>query len=88
MNKPVYPFREIGIGHYPMGNTPVSSEDSARLPSLMNLNQAAASSKLAYVHIPFCDSICPFCPYPKAFNEQEPARNIWLRCSVSWRCTG
>ncbi|MEK4853778.1 radical SAM family heme chaperone HemW [Paenibacillus sp. FSL H7-0756] len=77
MNKPVYPFREIGIGHYPMGNTPVSPEDSKRLPSLMNLNQAAASSKLAYVHIPFCDSICPFCPYPKAFNEQG-ARQEYL----------
>ncbi|MFD1909272.1 coproporphyrinogen-III oxidase family protein [Paenibacillus rhizoplanae] len=77
MNKPVYPFREIGIGHYPMGNTPVSPEDSKRLPSLMNLNQTAASSKLVYVHIPFCDSICPFCPYPKAFNEQG-ARKDYL----------
>lgn len=69
MIKPSYPFREIGIGHYPMGNLPVSSEESKRLPLIMNLNHAAASSKLVYVHIPFCDSICPFCPYPKAFNE-------------------
>ncbi|WP_340021729.1 radical SAM family heme chaperone HemW [Paenibacillus sp. FSL K6-1096] len=77
MNKPLYPFREIGIGHYPMGNTPVTPEDSQRLPSLMNLDRTAASPKLAYVHIPFCDSICPFCPYPKAFNEQE-ARQEYL----------
>lgn len=66
-----YRFREIGVGHYPMGTVELTASDRARLPETMGLRDPKPLGKLVYVHIPFCQSICPFCPYPKAYNQPE-----------------
>ena len=66
MNNP-YAFREIGIGHYPLGIYDVGDK---RVEDLMKLGEENLKGKLLYVHIPFCQSICPFCPYPKAIHNE------------------
>ena len=40
----------------------------------------------AYVHVPFCEWICPFCPYNKVLAEADLARRYFaaLRCEVNW----
>lgn len=40
----------------------------------------------AYVHVPFCEWICPFCPYNKVLAEGELARRYFraLACEVDW----
>lgn len=66
MNNP-YAFREIGIGHYPLG---IYNVGDKRVEDLMKLGNENLKSKLLYIHIPFCQSICPFCPYPKAIHNE------------------
>ena len=31
----------------------------------------------AYVHVPFCERICPFCPYDKVRSEPDSARRYF-----------
>lgn len=40
----------------------------------------------AYVHVPFCQRICPFCPYNKVVAEEGLARRYFgaLRQEVEW----
>ena len=40
----------------------------------------------AYVHVPFCESVCPFCPYNKVLSEKGLARRYFaaLRREVEW----
>ena len=40
----------------------------------------------AYVHVPFCEWICPFCPYNKVLAQQDLARRYFaaLRQEVDW----
>lgn len=40
----------------------------------------------AYVHVPFCERICPFCPYNKVRAERDLARRYFaaLRREVDW----
>ena len=40
----------------------------------------------AYVHVPFCPWICPFCPYNKVLAEDDLARRYFaaLRREVGW----
>jgi oxygen-independent coproporphyrinogen-3 oxidase len=40
----------------------------------------------AYVHIPFCEALCPFCPYNKVTADDALARRYFdaLRCELDW----
>ena len=40
----------------------------------------------AYVHVPFCEWICPFCPYNKVLAEGELARRYFVALAreVGW----
>jgi len=60
----LYPRREIGVSHYPMPSLPVADKS---LKSLDFLNQRPKPNNgmLLYLHIPFCETFCSFCPYNK-----------------------
>src|SRR5512134_1923284 len=32
----------------------------------------------AYVHVPFCEPICPFCPYDKLRDDRDLARRYFV----------
>lgn len=74
MSNSPYIFREIGIGHYPFG---IYDLDKHKVQDIMKLKDESKKGKLLYLHIPFCESICPFCPYPKTINSEE-SRNAYL----------
>ncbi len=40
----------------------------------------------AYVHVPFCEYICPFCPYNKVLAEEDLARRYFaaLHHEIDW----
>ena len=40
----------------------------------------------AYVHVPFCERICPFCPYNKVVAEEGLARRYFaaLDREMAW----
>lgn len=67
-----YLKREIGISHYPM---PASEAPEYPLTNADFLNSQPEEEihMLVYVHIPFCEHICPFCPYHKIVYEEKQA---------------
>lgn len=61
-NRHDFSKRDIAIIHYP---PPVYALNS-RLELAARMPGQGFRAKLLYIHIPFCESFCPFCPYPKA----------------------
>jgi putative oxygen-independent coproporphyrinogen III oxidase len=72
MKKMEYDYRKIGISHYPW---PINPIESVQVAQCMNLHEDGKTKKLLYIHIPFCDSICLFCPYPKSINNETVRKN-------------
>lgn len=65
-----YAKRErICVSHYPL---PAEPSDPQWLPELMELGQSARrpGQKAMYIHIPFCDKICNFCPFNKQLMDE------------------
>ncbi|GAA4233573.1 radical SAM family heme chaperone HemW [Actinomadura meridiana] len=66
-----YEKRErICVSHYPL---PAEPPDPAAVPGLMSLDAPArrGGEKAMYIHIPFCDKICNFCPFNKQLMDEE-----------------
>lgn len=70
----LYPKRErICVSHYPLPSEP---PEPSQLTSLLELDTLAArpGQKAMYIHIPFCDQICSFCPFNKQLQDAEEIR--------------
>lgn len=65
-----YPKREIGVSHYPM---PSSKCDEIIGENISFLNDSVQKGKelLLYIHIPFCEKMCSFCPYNKIILQSK-----------------
>lgn len=70
MNRYVDLFKErdsICVSHYPI---PVSKHSNEKIVELMELNANQNMKEIAlYVHVPFCDSLCSFCPFNKYIKD-------------------
>jgi len=66
----------ICVSHYPLPRTATAPES---LPHLLSLDRPDRRNrrKTIYVHIPFCDAICSFCPFNK-FLKKEDEVNQYL----------
>lgn len=60
----------ICVSHYPV---PISQHEESEVRSLMELEQPnTKDTKVAlYLHIPFCDATCSFCPFNRYTKRQE-----------------
>ncbi len=60
----------ICVSHYPF---PTEKPDSKDLAGLIGLGEENKSHdpKALYVHIPFCDKICSFCPFNKVLKKES-----------------
>lgn len=63
-----YTFREIGVGHYPLA---IHDANDKEIVKIIDSSENNKQNKLLYIHIPFCESLCPFCPYPKQINNDS-----------------
>src|SRR6266436_4241085 len=66
-----YPERQrICVSHYPLPSEP---PEPALVPQLMELHTQTIrrGQKAMYMHIPFCDQICSFCPFNKQLQDEE-----------------
>lgn len=59
----------ICVSHYPI---PVSQHTNTEIIKFMELNRQDRQQKAiaVYIHIPFCDRICSFCPFNKYIKDQ------------------
>lgn len=67
----VYPERDrICVSFYPL---PKMQTPSELIPEIMELNapDRRFRKKGIYVHVPFCDSICTFCPFNKFLKAED-----------------
>ncbi|NFA43474.1 radical SAM family heme chaperone HemW [Clostridium botulinum] len=67
----IYDWRDtICVSHYPF---PTEVVDSKGLSNLIGLDveNHRKEAKVLYVHIPFCDKICSFCPFNKILKKEE-----------------
>lgn len=67
----LYDWRDpICVSHYPF---PTKQPDTKNLVNLIGLNEENKDMepKALYVHIPFCDKICSFCPFNKVLKKEE-----------------
>ncbi|MEO3944646.1 radical SAM family heme chaperone HemW [Gorillibacterium sp. CAU 1737] len=69
-------YREpICLSHYPpLSKSPTAGEASAGL-SLIDRNESNHKNATIYIHIPFCDKICAFCPFNKYLKEEKKVAN-------------
>jgi putative oxygen-independent coproporphyrinogen III oxidase len=72
MTTPTIPYQSrerICVSHYPLPEAP---PEPAALPGLMELDRPArrVGQQAMYVHIPFCDKICNFCPFNKQLMDE------------------
>lgn len=60
----------ICVSHYPV---PVSVHSATEVKELMELESPQNSMKevALYIHVPFCDVICSFCPFNKYLRRSE-----------------
>lgn len=66
-----YDVRErICVSHYPLPEAPPEQADLNTLMELDEPNPRPGQSAM-YVHIPFCDKICNFCPFNKQLMDEE-----------------
>lgn len=66
-----FPKRErICVSHYPLPSEPPNPEE---VVGLMGLDSLATrpGQKAMYIHIPFCDQICSFCPFNKQLQDED-----------------
>ncbi|MCU0286438.1 MAG: radical SAM family heme chaperone HemW [Acidobacteria bacterium] len=80
-----YQRRRVGIGHYPWA---IHDIDHKEMAKLTRLDQDINRSRLLYIHIPFCDQICSFCPYPKVFNEHSIRENYLVALATELELYG
>ena len=67
----IFPERErICVSHYPL---PFSSPAIDTIDELMNLDapDSRHRRKVIYIHIPFCENICTFCPFNKYLKDEK-----------------
>jgi oxygen-independent coproporphyrinogen-3 oxidase len=67
----LYDWRDpICVSHYPF---PEEKPDSKDLINLIGLGEENNQNepKALYVHIPFCDKICSFCPFNKVLKKED-----------------
>lgn len=60
----------ICVSHYPV---PISQHTESEVWSLMELEQVNTKDTptALYLHIPFCDATCSFCPFNRYLKKQE-----------------
>lgn len=60
----------ICVSHYPV---PVSQHTEPEVRSLMELDQVNTKDTpvALYLHIPFCDATCSFCPFNRYLKRQD-----------------
>jgi putative oxygen-independent coproporphyrinogen III oxidase len=60
----------ICVSHYPV---PVSQHEESEVRSLMELEQVNTKDTptALYLHIPFCDATCSFCPFNRYLKRQD-----------------
>ena len=74
MFKPVFEKRDnMPVYHYPL---PIheAQEDKLQGGHLRSVNVLQERNNNLYIHIPFCDKICKFCPFNKFVKEEEKVR--------------
>ncbi|MFD2875582.1 hypothetical protein ACFTAO_05675 [Paenibacillus rhizoplanae] len=74
----VYPHRDpICVSHYP---NPVTEVTPADIYGTMGLGDQPPAHNVGavYVHVPFCASVCIFCPFNKmAYQEKNRWSSTW-----------
>ncbi|NFA43477.1 radical SAM family heme chaperone HemW [Clostridium botulinum] len=83
--KVYYPNREIGVSHYPMpaSKAKVISPENIEFLKFTTNKQ---NQVLLYIHIPFCEKVCSFCPYNKILYDNKKVEE-YLKClytEIEW----
>jgi coproporphyrinogen III oxidase-like Fe-S oxidoreductase len=79
-DNPRYPFaRHVPVfnWYYPFEVKPVSI--SSLLPTLESVDWSLTRRRAAYFHIPFCDTVCTFCPFTKGRYTGDSVVDDYLR---------
>ena len=63
------------ISKYFTGNEQILFRNSIPENSVIEENIKNIEELGVYLHIPFCDQICPYCPYNKEIFSEEASRN-------------
>lgn len=67
----LYDWRDtICVSHYPFPTENVEDKDLINYIGLEEEN-LRKNKKAIYVHIPFCEKICSFCPFNKVLKQEE-----------------
>ena len=67
----LYDWRDnICVSHYPLPKEKPENTDVSQLMGLWEENRNP-TPKALYIHIPFCDKICSFCPFNKVLKQDN-----------------
>ncbi len=69
-----YPFSRrdpICVSHYPPPYQTIEPEEAVEFLALENPNKTRSKNAVLYVHVPFCDHICSFCPFNKSLKSEN-----------------
>lgn len=67
----LYDWRDnICVSHYPLPKEKPEKTDVSQLMGLLEENRNP-TPKALYIHIPFCDRICSFCPFNKVLKQED-----------------
>ncbi|WP_328648048.1 radical SAM family heme chaperone HemW [Amycolatopsis sp. NBC_00348] len=84
MSTPTIPYasrERICVSHYPLPETPPQQSSLAALMELDQPNSRPGQNAM-YVHIPFCDKICNFCPFNKQLMDEAKMDAYLLRLNA------
>jgi oxygen-independent coproporphyrinogen-3 oxidase len=80
-----YKSREIGVSLYPMPATQVKPIKPINMQFLKD-EENRKNQLLLYIHIPFCEKMCSFCPYNKILFKEDKVEE-YLQClyqEIEW----
>jgi putative oxygen-independent coproporphyrinogen III oxidase len=61
----------ICVSHYPL---PISKHTPEEVAKHMELGKGITKEVVLYLHIPFCDSICSFCPFNSYIKTEDTVK--------------
>lgn len=66
-----YPFRDkMPVVHYPIASQKAGKNESNGEHLNYHLDDSSNTNHLIYIHFPFCESLCYFCPYSKILKSE------------------
>src|SRR5258708_6370716 len=74
---------------YPLQfDTVVETSADQQLPVFQKANNPGAQTLALYLHIPFCDTICSFCPFTRTVLHAPESVDYYMRAmlrEIEWK---